>query len=91
MKTKERYEQEIKQLRERLERLEKEVQGMPEPLTDEWVDVPGVAHLGARYYNKCLEFRYISGASSESRVAKFEVPALIKFLQQFNTQIAQEK
>lgn len=90
MKTKERYEQEIKQLRERLERLEKEVQGMPEPLTKEWVDVPGVGYLSARFYARCLELRY-GGDSSISVITQVEVPSLIKFLQEFNTQIAQEK
>lgn len=90
MKTKERYEQEIKQLRERLERLEKEVQGMPEPLTKEWVDVPGVDHLMARCFGGCLELRY-GCDSSISVITKSEVPSLIKFLQEFNTQIAQEK
>ena len=80
-----------KQLRERLERLEKEVQGMPEPLTKEWVDVPGVFGLSARCNDGFLEFRYFSGKYPESRINWDEVPALIMFLKKFNTQIAEEK
>ena len=86
--TKKRYEKEIAEICKRLERLEKEVQGMPEPLTSEWMQVPGVENLSARYHGGCLEFRYFYKDSSISVIAPGEIPSLIAFLQEFNARIA---
>lgn len=68
-----------------IEQIEKEVRCTSEPIKREWEDVPGVDYLSARYRGGYLEFAYKHGDSSISIIAHSEIPALIKFLQQFNT------